>query len=248
MPAAALIGPLISAGGSIVGGLLGNSAANAQVNAQKQALSWQQQMYNQNRADVMPWMVNGQNANNRLAYLLGLGDPNQGGQSGGFGSLAKNFDASTFQTDPGYQFRLAQGQKALERSAASRGTSFSGGTLKALDQYNQGFASNEYQNAFNRYNQNRQMNYGFLSGLSGQGLQAEGNVSNAGQNFANQAANIYGNIGNAQSMGLASLANGINGGLNNISQYLMLKQLGNQSAYNTPTGRLDSYGLNSGNV
>lgn len=206
MPLAAMAA--IGVGSSIFGGIMGNKAANAQVNAQQQALGLQREMYQQNRADAMPWMQNGQNASNRLAYLLGLGDPNQAGP-GGFGSLAKNFDASTFQQDPGYQFRLAEGQKALERSAAARGTTFSGGTLKALDQYNQGFASNEYQNAYNRYNQNRSMNYGFLSGVSGQGLQAEGNVSQAGQNYANQGSQIYGNIGNAQAQGYANWANSI---------------------------------------
>lgn len=61
------------------------------------------------------------------------------------------FGMPQFQTDPGYNFRLAEGLKALERSASARGLLQSGGTLKGIQQYGQNIASDEYQNAFNRY-------------------------------------------------------------------------------------------------
>src|SRR4030095_4406332 len=54
------------------------------------------------------------------------------------------------QDDPSYQFRLGEGQKALERSAAARGTLLGGGTLKAITNYGQQAASQEYQNAYAR--------------------------------------------------------------------------------------------------
>ena len=62
--------------------------------------------------------------------------------------------AADMANDPGYQFRLDQGNKALQASAAARGTLLSGGTLKALDQYNQDYASGEYGNVYNRALQN----------------------------------------------------------------------------------------------
>lgn len=68
------------------------------------------------------------------------------------------FQAPKFQTpdenavlsDPGYKFRLSQGQKALETSAAARGTLNTGGTLKGIVDYGQALASQEYGNVFNR--------------------------------------------------------------------------------------------------
>jgi len=58
----------------------------------------------------------------------------------------------TWQTDPGYLFRLSEGQKVLENSAAARGGLLSGQTGKALQQYGQNFASNEFGNIYDRYN------------------------------------------------------------------------------------------------
>lgn len=52
--------------------------------------------------------------------------------------------------DPGFQFRMDQGRKALEASAAGKGVLRSGGTLKDLLSYGQNFASQEYGNVFNR--------------------------------------------------------------------------------------------------
>lgn len=91
------------------------------------------------------------------------------------------------QDDPSYQFRMAEGQKALERSAAARGILQTGGTLKALTRYGQDAASQEYQSAFNRakstFDTNqaaRQQRIGALSGLATLGSNAAGQM---GQNL-----------------------------------------------------------------
>ena len=52
--------------------------------------------------------------------------------------------------DPSYQFRLDEGLKALERSAAARGTLLTGGAAKAMQRYAQDVASTEYQNSYAR--------------------------------------------------------------------------------------------------
>lgn len=51
---------------------------------------------------------------------------------------------------PGYKFRLGEGEKGLRNNAAAEGILRTGGTLKDFLKYNQNFASNEYQNEFNR--------------------------------------------------------------------------------------------------
>jgi hypothetical protein len=70
-------------------------------------------------------------------------------------SLMKNFSAEDFQQDPGYAFRLKEGLNAMNASAAARGGLISGNALKAGQQYGQEMGSQEYQNAFNRYQANR---------------------------------------------------------------------------------------------
>jgi hypothetical protein len=71
-------------------------------------------------------------------------------------------DPSTLANDPYTQFRLAEGQRGMERSAAARGTLLSGGLLRSLERYRQGVASEEAGNAFNRalsaYTTNRDTN------------------------------------------------------------------------------------------
>jgi hypothetical protein len=110
----------------------------------------------------------------------------------------ERFDFQFSQDDPSYQFRMNEGQKAIERSAASRGIGQTGGTLKALTNYGQQAASQEYQSAYNRalgtFNANqgaRQQRVGTLSGLAGIGSNA---ATASGQNLYN-AATYGGNLG-----------------------------------------------------
>ncbi len=110
----------------------------------------------------------------------------------------EKFNFQFSQDDPSYQFRMNEGQKAIERSAASRGIGQTGGTLKALTRYGQDAASQEYQSAYNRAlstfgaNQGaRQQRAGTLSGLAGFGSTA---AQASGQNLYNSA--VYGgNLG-----------------------------------------------------
>ena len=69
-------------------------------------------------------------------------------------------DAAAVYADPGYQFRLSQGEQALQQSAAGKGLLRSGGTLKDILNYGQNYASNEYENAYNRALSTFQTNYG----------------------------------------------------------------------------------------
>ena len=108
---------------------------------------------------------------------------NPGGVEGGY----------SFMTDPGYEFRRGEGQRAIERSAAARGGLLSGGTGRALTRYGQEYASNEYQNVFERI--------GRIAGLgAGAAGQAGGYAMSAGQGMGRAAsegagATAYGQIG-----------------------------------------------------
>lgn len=145
-----------------------------------------------------------------------------------FGSLLRKFGVNDFQADPGYQFRLSEGTKAIDRGAAARGNLFSGAAGKALTRYNQDFASNEYGNAYNRYNTDQGNKFNRLASLAGIGQNATNQVQQAGQNASNNISSNLIGAGNAQASGIMGIGNAISGGLNNYMQYNMMnKMLGN---------------------
>jgi hypothetical protein len=86
------------------------------------------------------------------------------------------------QADPGFQFRLQQGTEALENSAAARGGLLSGDTGKALQGYAQGLASDETQNAYNRYSNQRDFGQGAYQFGAGLGAQQSNYANTLGRN------------------------------------------------------------------
>lgn len=123
-----------------------------------------------------------------------------------YGSLLKSFSMDDYVEDPGYQFRLSEGQKGLDRSAAARGGLQSGSALKAAANYSQNAASNEYGNAYSRYNNNQNTIYNRLMGVSGSGQSANNATSAAGSNYANQVGSNF--MQNGDNQGNAQLAAG----------------------------------------
>ena len=139
-----------------------------------------------------------------------------GGTVGGLG-VGGMTPEHVMAQDPGYQFRLGEGLKGIERGAAARGTLLTGGLQKGLQRYAQDYASGEYGNIFGR-----NMDLARLGQFGAQGT-AQG-YSNAGQ-----AAGIYGqgmagalqNQGNVQGAGTVGSGNAWSG---------TLGQLGNLAA------------------
>lgn len=107
-----------------------------------------------------------------------------------FGDLTKSFRPSDLYTDPSYKWRLEQGQKALERSAAARGGLLSGGTLKDLTNYAQGAASQEYGNAYNRFAADRDSRFNKFSTLAGIGQTANSQAAQSGQTYADNTGSL----------------------------------------------------------
>lgn len=222
-----MIGAGAAVGGTLLGASAAGDAADAQVEAANQANGTQRYMYDQTRADQAPWRAAGENALNKL--LAGAGSD---------GQFMHHFGMSDFQQDPGYQFRLAEGEKGINRSAAAQGGLLSGATLKALAKYNQGFASNEYGNAYNRYNNDVTNQFNRLSGISGTGQQANSLVANAGQNMANNVSQNQLAAGNARASGYVGGANAVSNG---ISQGIGMYQ-SNQLLNKLAGGSTGSYG------
>jgi hypothetical protein len=215
---AAILGSaVLGAGASLIGGnkqaKAAERAADLQAQAAQEATALQRQMYEQGVERQQPFLEAGTGFFNQLAAL----------QRGGPGA-AQNF----LQMDPGYGFRMSEGLKALERSAAARGGLMSGATGKALQRYGQDVASQEYGAAYNR-----------LANLANVGPQAAGVMSNLGQTYATNAGNL--GLGAAQAMGqgLAGAAqargsaymggvNALTGGLGSYLNYQQNQNLVNQ--------------------
>ena len=182
-------------GGPLFGAQIQSDAAKSGARAQERALrnasATQLQMFEQQRRDAAPW---------RRAGIDALSQINQG-------DFDRDFTMSDFSADPGYQFRLTEGQKAIERSAAARGGLNSGATLKALSRYGQGVASDEYQNAYNRFHTDKTRKFNMLSNLAGLGQTANTQLSGAGQNYANQLAANQTGMGNVRAAGQIGRAN-----------------------------------------
>jgi len=110
--------------------------------------------------------------------------------------------AVEYTQSPGYQFRLDEGMKAIERGAAARGRVDSGETMKALQQYGQGLAAQDYE-AFEQ--KQKADYYNYLAALSGQsGQSAAGQAAGLGASSAAGAANIIGRGAQALGQGYAT--------------------------------------------
>ena len=167
----------------------GDAAAAAALDKQ---LALQRELYNRQVENLAPYTRAGELGQNRLLDLLGLSGNTA---APGYGSGATNFSIADMEQDPGYAFRLAEGQKAIERSTAARAGLQSGAALKAAARYGQDMGSQEYGNAFNRFMTQRQSQLGNL-----QALQAVGQASAAGQaaaagNLSQAGSQAYGNYG-----------------------------------------------------
>jgi hypothetical protein len=182
-------GNLIAPGiGGAIGGAVGSaidgnesgqaasSAAGAANDAAEKDIALRRQMYEESIARQKPFYEAGVNA--LPGYLRGIG---QGGD------LVRGFTMGDYQTDPGYAFRLAEGQKALDRSASMRGGLISGGALKAAQRYGQDMASQEYSNAYNRFRDTQGLQRNALAGVVGFAPTAAGSMTSAGQSYASSA-------------------------------------------------------------
>jgi len=229
-------GDLLSAGVGILGGVLGSkaskSAANTQAASADYAANLQKQMYDKNVELQAPFREAGLTAQNKLLDYLGLA-PGAGGKYAG------DFSMADYQADPGYAFRLGEGMKGLNATAAARGGLISGNALRAATAYGQDMGSQEYQNAYNRYQTNRSNQLNPLQSLMGAGQTATNTLGNAGQNYATNAGEAYMGAGNARASGYVGSANAwsnaLGGVVNNYNQQNMLARIFPQGAGGNPS-------------
>ena len=206
-----VLGSVISGGAGLLGaGLQANAAREAAQGIADANLSSNQlmaRMNEQNRARQEPF------------YQAGLGALpayTQGVMPGG--DLVRPFAESDFKADPGYGFRMKEGMQALDRSAAARGGLLSGATLKGAERFGQDIASNEYNNAYNRYVGNQATQRNALAGLTGFAPTASSAMQAGDVSYGGNAANLASNTANAMAGAGATRASSYGNALAGIGQ------------------------------
>lgn len=214
--------------GGIVGGIMGaqasETASEDQLAASRESIAEQQREFDLNQKNQQPYLQAGQGAVNQLSTMMQPG-----------GQLANTTPTlAQLQMDPSYGFVAQQGINALAASGAASGNYGSGNMGVALQNYGQGLASTQYQNALGNWQGEQTNLYNRLAGLSGTGQVAANNLGVAGSNMANSVGNALQtgannasayNVQAAQQMGNA-LGSG-SGGSVDIGKYINAYQQNN---------------------
>ena len=241
--------PYMTAAQVGTGLLQANAATNAadiQAAAADRATAIQQRNFDIINAQQAPYRGAGYGALNKLAGM-GSGQTQMydetgkpiGAVTGATDYLTRQFSPEDFAAgiDPGYAFRLQQGQMANQRAANVGGGALSGNTLKGLQDYTQGLASQEYGNAFNRFQTQRQNIYNTLAGIAGIGQAGQTATNTAGTNLANAASQLGVGAAGAQAAGLTGQTNALaNTAQNVIGNYTLASLLNQRGNVALPTG------------
>lgn len=223
--------PLIIGGASLGAAAIGSSAAKSaaskQADAASNSLALSRQMFDQTQQNFSPYLNVGKGATYSLGSLYGIGQD---------GSTGNKQDFSQFTNSPDYAFAQQQGQLGLDRYENAKGLALSGGALKDVAQFNQGLATQQYGNYFNR-----------LLSLSQIGQNAASGAAGSAANFSGQMSNSIQGQGQAQASGIVGSANAITGGINSgISNSLLYNAI-NRSSYAPASPGNQPLSLNAGN-
>lgn len=210
----AIVGGVIGAGGSLLAGGMQSSAADKSAQ-----LQWDE--FQQTQKNEQPYLNAGSDALTALEHGLGIGTDDG---SKGYGALMKKFTAKDYHQSPGYQFQLNQGNQQLLNTSSATGGVNSGNTLKALTQYGQGLANQDYQQADNNFTQRQEQEFGMLDTVAGSGQNAAANLGALGNQAAATAGQDIMSGANGAAAGLVGGLNSISGGVNNYLQNQQLQQ------------------------
>lgn len=199
-------------------------ATGSQERMSAENLAFQKEIEASQREDFAPWQEAGETA---------LGQIMAGVESGEFDPGRFTPENINLEADPGYQFRLEQGTKALERGASAKGKLLGGAQQKALLKYGQDLGSQEYGNAYARALNEYQLEAGrkrqkfnILSGISGTGQASAARMAGATSQLGSSVGNIYNRMSDFQ--GRAAMRSGDI----TANQYRDYATIANQAAQN----------------
>jgi hypothetical protein len=201
---------------AVVGAYSSSRAAKAQKQAADQSAEVQREIFQKQTELAEPFRQAGITSQNELMRLLGIGGD---ATAADYGMLTRGYRPEDLSMDPGYAFRLSEGQKALERSAAARGGLLSGSMLKGTQRFGQDLASQEYMNAFNRAQAQLGTRLGALGSLYGAGQAATQQVAGQAGQYGENVGNLLMAGGAARASGYAGMGNALNQALGTYLNY-----------------------------
>ncbi len=169
--ATAIIGSAVI--GAVGSSIAADKSAAAIGSATDQATAEDRRQYEQTRTDYAPWREAGAAAIGRME------DPNQ-----------------FFETSPGYEFRRGEGMRDMENRFSVGGGG--GNAMRALNDYNQNMAKNEYGSWWNRQ-----------AGMAGMGMDATTGTAAAGDRASARIGSNYMTAGRARASGIQQKWGGI---------------------------------------
>lgn len=176
---AAGIGAVGAIGGAVISNKGASKAAKTQADSNAQNVALQRDIYGQNKAALAPWQQSGLAANSLYTSALGIPGGNPAAAQSAF---------DTFRNSTGYQFRMNQGQDAVNSGYAGAGLVRSGAAMRALDDYRQNMASAEFGNWMGALEGTRNLGFGAASAQAGVGQSFANNVSSLNAANANSQA------------------------------------------------------------
>jgi len=230
---ASAIGPISSAIGGITGDILGGTQVSGGMTAAQNAQNAAYQQAIQSlQSNFSPYAQMGQSligAGQNLATAPAIA-PTIGTQP---------FNYQQYMNTPGYQFALQQGQQGINAALASQGKLGTGQNATELADYNQGLASQYYQQAFNNMLSQNQAAFG--QGLASQSQQVQNLLPflnlgyNASTGLGSGLANLYTGQGQMQgnyALGQAQNRAAMYGGITNQLGQLPGQIFGSQQGAN----------------
>ena len=195
-------------GSALIGANSSRKASKAQAKGYDAATAEQRRQFDVNYADQAPYREAGTNA------LSEIGRLNTG-------------DYSNFFTSPDYQFRLSEGNKAIDRNMRN----LSGAQSKELVKYGSNLASGEYGNYYNRQ-----------AGQAGVGQTSVNQTGMTGANTANQIGSNMIGTGNARANAYQGYNQAVQGGMSN---WMLNDYLNKPQGYQNTNNQFNSW-ANSG--
>ncbi len=182
-----IVGAVAAIAGPVIGGAVSSSgarsAANSQARSTDAAIRDQQQARAEVRQDLAPFRQLGVDTVGTLSEFVANG--------------------------PNVDFERSEGFRDIQNSAAAGGKLQSGGTLRALTEFNSGLNA-----------RNRSQRFNELFNLTTLGANAAAGQSTATQNFANNISDLRVGRGDAIAAGRVGQANAIGGAISDLSRVI----------------------------
>lgn len=234
--AGAVVGSAV--GSAVINSASASSAADKQADSASASNATQQYMYDTTRKDNLPALEARNASLAKMRSLLGIDGTGSAAKLGGSPTAAQ------VQAEPGYQFGMDQGQKALNRQASARGMLNSGNALLGAQRYGQDYAGTKYNDAFNRLQAGDTANFNRLASVAGLGQTGANTIAGSGANAANNISANQVGVGNAQAASTIATGNAWASAGNQLAGWYANQA--NKSAPAVVNGSaLNEYGLNS---